>query len=120
MKQYTIEDFENFERVDGRITCPTGDYTAVKEFPERCSFGERCRCEFGEFTKVLSGGGFGHESRTTYFFVLENKNISVRCGCFAGTLEKWKSKVKETHGDSKLARAYLALAVAVEIMAEDE
>ena len=76
MKKYTIEDFDKFERVGEYIVCPSGDYTAIKDFPnfcsfgagcifgsecsfgawcifgERCSFGERCifgeRCSFGE------------------------------------------------------------------------
>ena len=53
MKKYTQADFDNFE-VDeyGRTICPTGDYTAIKSFGERCSFGARCSfgegCCFGE------------------------------------------------------------------------
>ena len=51
MKKYTIEDFDKFERVGGYIVCPSGDYTAIKDFPNFCSFGERCifdvRCSFG-------------------------------------------------------------------------
>ena len=47
MKKYTQTDFDNF-KVDeyGRKICPTGDYTAIKSFGERCIFGEGCR--FGE------------------------------------------------------------------------
>ena len=53
MKKYTQADFDNFE-VDeyGRKICPTGDYTAIKSFGERCIFGDECSfgegCRFGE------------------------------------------------------------------------
>lgn len=61
MKKYTIEDFAKFERVNGRIICPTGDYTNIKEFPSWCSFGESCsfgnRCSFGD------GCSFGERCR---------------------------------------------------------
>lgn len=33
MKIYTIEDLETFERDDdGRLICPTGDYSQIKHF----------------------------------------------------------------------------------------
>ena len=48
---------------------------------------------------MVACGGFGSKSRTTYFFGLTNGTIRVRCGCFAGTLDKWETQVKETHGD---------------------
>ena len=42
MKVYTEKDLEGFERDDfGRLICPSGDYTQIKSFGERCSFGER-------------------------------------------------------------------------------
>lgn len=51
MKKYTIEDFDKFERVGGYIVCPSGDYTAIKDFPKFCRFGNGCifgeRCSFG-------------------------------------------------------------------------
>ena len=128
--------------------CPTGDYTAIKRFGAHCSFGvdcsfgEGCRfgaacrfgagcsfgahcsfdahciCEFGQFVSMLSVGGFGSCGRTTYFFLLSDGRICVRCGCFAGTLDEWAAKVKETHGDSYIARAYLLLIPAVKTQFE--
>ena len=44
-----------------------------------------------------------------------DKGIFVRCGCFRGTLEEFASKVKETHGDNKHARDYLALVEFVKV-----
>ena len=127
MKKYTQKEFDAFE-VDehGYKICPTGDYTQIKSFGEccrfgaRCSFGEDCSCEFGKFTRMLTIGGFGSQKRTTYFFLLENKSLAVRCGCFAGDYDAWCEKVKTTHKESKYARAYLAAGEAVKIMCEEE
>ena len=47
MKKYTQEEFDAIERDEyGIKNCPTGDYTAIKNFGNGCSFGEVCR--FGE------------------------------------------------------------------------
>ena len=54
--------------------------------------------------------GFGSENRATTFFRLKNKGIGVKCGCFYGTLEEFKKKVEETHGENKYAKEYLMIA----------
>lgn len=41
--------------------------------------------------------GFGRNYRTTTFFKLKDGGIGVRCGCFYGTLDEFRKKVKETH-----------------------
>ena len=51
--------------------------------------------------------GFGSEYRTTTFFRTKAGDIGVRCGCFYGTLEEFRAKVKETHGETKTAKEYL-------------
>lgn len=135
MKKYTQEEFDNFE-VDeyGYKICPSGDYSLISNFGEycsfgeccsfgewcsfgkccsfgeRCSLGEHCICEFGEFEKMSKIGGFGRVERTTYFFKLTDGNIGVRCGCFAGNLDEFRKKVKETHGKTKYAKEYLMIA----------
>ena len=53
MQKYTSEDLAKFEQDEnGYIICPAGDYTAIKDFPARCSFGEWCHfdewCSFGK------------------------------------------------------------------------
>ena len=54
--------------------------------------------------------GFGSEFRNTTFFRTKDENIGVRCGCFYGTLDEFREKVKETHGDTKYAQEYLMIA----------
>ena len=54
--------------------------------------------------------GFGRIFRTTTFFRKKDKDIGVSCGCFYGTLDEFRDKVRETHGDSKTAKEYLMLA----------
>ena len=53
MKKYTQADFDAFEVIDGIKQCPSGDYSDVQIFGERCSFGEQCSfgkcCSFGEW-----------------------------------------------------------------------
>ena len=53
--------------------------------------------------------GFGSYNRSTTMFRAKGGNICVSCGCFSGTLQEFESKVKETHGNNKFAREYLAL-----------
>ena len=64
MKKYTQEDFEKFEiDENGYRLCPSGDYTEISKFPERCSFGEWCsfdeRCSFGEWCSFSAWCRFG-------------------------------------------------------------
>ena len=54
--------------------------------------------------------GFGSEYRNTTFFRGKDDEILVNCGCFNGSIDEFRAKVKETHGDSKLAVEYLAIA----------
>ena len=54
--------------------------------------------------------GFGSEERTTTFFRCKDGNIRVNCGCFYGTIDEFRYKVHETHGDSKYAKEYLMIA----------
>ena len=46
MKKYTQADFDAFEVIDGIKQCPSGDYSDIQVFSDRCSFGEDC--SFGE------------------------------------------------------------------------
>ena len=146
MRKYTLEDFKNFEKDDnGRTICPSGDYRGMKQFPNQCSFGEWCSfgegcsfgkdckvgegCSFGEWCKVendkelkrfLKFEGFGSERRCTYFFLLTDNTIYVRCGCFSGYIDEFRSKVKETHGDSLYAQGYFKAADLAQWYFEEE
>ena len=53
--------------------------------------------------------GFGTEFRTTTFFRCSDKKICVRCGCFYGTLEEFRTQVKNTRS-GKIADEYLMIA----------
>ena len=64
---------------------------------------------------------FGSEDRTTTFFRTKDGGIGVRCGCFYGTLDEFREKVKERHGDRRLAKEYLMLADLMEFrLSKDE
>ena len=60
-------------------------------------------------------GGFGSEQRTTTFFRQKDGTVGVRCGCFYGTLEEFRGKVKKTHKDSKYGQEYLMIADLMEL-----
>ena len=63
MKTYTQAEFDEFPVIDGIRQCPTGNYTQIKRFGERCSFGGRCRfsegCSFGEWCSFGERCRFG-------------------------------------------------------------
>ena len=64
--------------------------------------------------------GLGSCNRNTTFFKCKDGHIHVSCGCFSGTIEEFTAKVKETHGDSKFAKEYLAAIEIVKIHFEIE
>ena len=58
---------------------------------------------------VLTVGPIGSRNGTTTFFrarVSDGFAISVCCGCFLGTVDEFRAKVKQTHGDSKHGKVY--------------
>ena len=64
--------------------------------------------------------GFGRYFRETTFFRCEDKILRVQCGCFYGDLAQFREIVKKTHGDSKYAKEYLAIADLMELHFSDE
>ena len=64
--------------------------------------------------------GFGRYFRTTTFFRCRDEILRVQCGCFYGNLAQFREIVKETHGDSKYAKEYLAIADLMELHFSDE
>ena len=90
MKKYSLNDFNSFEHSNGYINCPSGDYSSIKKFPEKCRFGAGCifcsGCSF-ENNCIKNGKYFacdriGSEKRKTYFFIDETGKMFVRAGCF--------------------------------------
>ena len=69
--------------------------------------GDACLKTNADYTVIH---GFGSEERTTTFFRCKDRNIRVNCGCFYGTIDEFRYKVHETHGDSKYAKEYLMIA----------
>ena len=67
-------------------------------------FGDAQVCGDGDYTTIK---GFGTVFRTTTFFRCKDDEIRVNCGCFNGTLDEFRDKVKETHKDNKYAKEYL-------------
>ena len=86
-------------------------------FGAGCSFGERCSFEGGHIAApgypLLIFSGFGSANRTTYAFNCTD-GIVIRCGCFSGSLEEFREKVRERHGNTPFAIEYLAVADLIE------
>lgn len=122
MKKYTQADFDAFEVIDGIKQCPSGDYSDIQIFGERCSFGERCyfgeRCSFGECCSFgercsfegkgeyigdypfMAFVGFGSRiGSKVYFFNLQD-GIYVRCGCWLSDIAGFRERVKEKNADA--------------------
>lgn len=59
--------------------------------------------------------GFGRVFRTTTFFRCKDNLVRCQCGCFYGTVDEFRSKVRETHGNSKYAKEYLMIADLMEL-----
>ena len=59
--------------------------------------------------------GFGSEFRATSFFRCVDGIVRCQCGCFYGTVDEFRSKVRETHGNSKYAKEYLMIADLMEL-----
>lgn len=64
MKKYTQAEYDAIPRDENSFKhCPTGDYTEIRSFGERCRFGERCSfgkgCSFGEGCRFGNDGSFG-------------------------------------------------------------
>lgn len=64
--------------------------------------------------------GFGRYFRATTFFRCKDKIFRVQCGCFYGDLTQFREIVNKTHGDSKYAKEYLAIADLMELHFSDE
>lgn len=55
-------------------------------------------------------GPIGSRNGITTFFRDKSGKIMVACGCFYGDIDAFIEKVKQTHRESKHAKAYLAAA----------
>lgn len=129
MKKYTQSDFDNFE-VDenGYKICPSGDYTQISRFGEKCSFGEKCR--FGEKCSFENGAvkngryvavdRIGRANRKAYFFMDEDGKMFVRAGCWFSDMATFRERVKEVHAGTIHKKTYLAACDFAELMLKGE
>ena len=129
MKKYTEKDLEAFERDEqGWLICPSGNYTAIRVFPAKCSFdswctfgawsnfGENCSHEGLTNSIYVAVDRIGGELRKTYFFKAE-EGYFVRAGCFFGTLDEFKAQVHKTHRGTIHETTYLmACELAVKLL----
>lgn len=116
MKEYTQADFDAFEVIDGIKQYPSGDYSDIQIFGERCSFGKWCSfgedCFFGEECSFEGKGeyigdypflafvGFGSRiGSKVYFFNLQD-GIYVRCGCWLSDIARFRERVKAKNTDA--------------------
>ena len=61
-------------------------------------------------------GSIGSRNDFTTFYKDIDGGISVKCGCFSGTIEEFREKVEETHGtNTKHAKVYQAAANLAEV-----
>ena len=74
--------------------------------------GNACVAENLDYAIV---GGFGREQQTITFFRQKDGSVGAKCGFFYGTLEEFREKVLETHGESKYAQEYLMIADLMEL-----
>ena len=124
MKKYTQEEFDGFEIDAGRRICPSGDYSLITNFSERCSFGEEC--SFGEGCSYENGAvkngryvavdRIGSENRKAYFYIDDNGNMFVRAGCWFSDMAAFKERVKKVHAGTTHEKTYLAACDLAELM----
>lgn len=64
--------------------------------------------KLNDTSDILIVGPIGSRNDYTTIFHTD-KGIFVQCGCFKGSLREFEAKVKETHGENKHSKDYLAL-----------
>mgnify|MGYP000626886264 FL=1 len=85
------------------------DYACV--FGDACVYDTtwiHCDAQISSNADYICFKGFGSKNRNTTMFRTKNGDVYVSCGCFTGSLRAFTDKVKETHGNTKYAKEYLA------------
>jgi len=78
-----------------------------------CSYCRSCSDFKTDPQRVKSPILGSRKDQTTYYWNDENEQIV--CGCFNGTLQQFKDKIKEKHGNNEFAKGYYKWIGAVEI-----
>ena len=84
---------------------------------DACVFGDAWVYGDADYATVK---GFGRKFRNTTFFRCKDSSIKVVCGCFLGTLQEFREKVKDTHKNSKMGKEYLMIADLMELHFKEE
>ena len=64
--------------------------------------------DISERYHYITIGPIGSRNDYTTFYRTSNNTIDVKCGCFHGSIQDFRKKVKKTHGNSKYAKEYIA------------
>lgn len=74
-----------------------------------------------DITDYMLIDSIGSRNDFTTFYKDIDGGISVKCGCFSGTIEEFREKVEETHGtNTKHAKVYQAAANLAEVQILDQ
>lgn len=124
LHKYTQEELDALPVVNGVKQCPTGDYTAILVFPERCRFGKGCSFEdgltpFSWRAPYFAADRIGSESRKAYFFQDQNEIFWVRAGCFWGDENAFLAKLEADADNVKTAHYRAALALAKMVLTQE-
>lgn len=84
--KYTQADFDSFPVVNGIRQCPSGDYSGIKSFGGRCSFGKGCSVFGKAFTSLTQAQLPGRY--TVKKWTLADGGALYEAGCFHGTYEE--------------------------------
>lgn len=109
-----IEKEENLSHEGNATVC--GDavvYGNATVCDDAVVYGDAAVCgnaDVFSISHVLVIGPIGSRNDFTTFFRDKDGEITVKCGCFLGKIDKFLEKVCETHGDSKYAIVYRSAA----------
>ena len=69
-------------------------------------------------TEIFLAGPIGSRNDFTTFYKNKNDGISVKCGCFNGSIDDFENTVKENHNGTKHEKTYLKLIELAKIQIE--
>ena len=107
-----IEKEENLSHKGGAWVCGNACvYGNARVCGDACVYGNACVCGNAEVFSarhVLVIGAIGSRDDFTTFYRDKDNEITVKCGCFLGKIDKFLENVTQTHSDSKYASVYRA------------
>lgn len=102
---------------DARVFGNAEVYGDAEVFGDVWVFGDARVCGNAD---VIWLNSIGSRYETITAFRTKDGAIWIKCGCFTGTLDEFKAKVEETHGDNKYGREYKAAIELIKIHFEKE